>query len=511
MTATEEICRNQQEIEALQERGSLTPDTAYALSMRAAELVIEQGFGGGGLLRNAIDLLCRIATSDDPEIARAGGFGLFPGLIERLNDSFDPQSCALYDELFARLIEFCRRLPEARPFDEELRRFGLMDERAVLARKTRISGRRSPITDGGFFTGVRKVLLPSRVTIGADVAITSVLISKVRQVSPQAEVVLLGSPKLKELYGGDQGIRVREITYERGGGLLSRLNSWRQVAGIVQDECRGFGKDETILLDPDSRLTQLGLLPLMTGDHNYFLFESRCYQADSPQSIGELAAHWLGEILGNCDPAYPFISLPKEHRDFGQHIADRLRAGANRHLVALSFGVGGNQRKRIPDPFEEELIGRLLTDSKLILDKGAGNEEREQINRITRGIQAQGRTVVELNEANKTGISFQDWSRAEVVTWEGSIGAFAGMIAACNEYLGYDSAGQHIAAAAGVPTLTVFVNSNGARFANRWRPFGTGEIRVVQVEAGTWTGNAENVALVLAEVLALHQTCVQQQ
>jgi ADP-heptose:LPS heptosyltransferase len=31
--------------------------------------------------------------------------------------------------------------------------------------------------------------------------------------------------------------------------------------------------------------------------------------------------------------------------------------------------------------------------------------------------------------------------------WDGSIGAFAGLIADSDQYIGYDSAGQHIAAA----------------------------------------------------------------
>jgi ADP-heptose:LPS heptosyltransferase len=71
--------------------------------------------------------------------------------------------------------------------------------------------------------------------------------------------------------------------------------------------------------------------------------------------------------------------------------------------------------------------------------------------------------------------------RADAVTWDGGIGAFAGLIAASDQYVGYDSAGQHIAAALRIPTLTIFVNSNSATFAERWRPYGPGMIEVINI------------------------------
>src|SRR5262249_6099913 len=155
----------------------------------------------------------------------------------------------------------------------------------------------------------------------------------------------------------------------------------------------------------------------------------------------------------------------------GKPIRNPQSAIRNR-VITLSFGVGGNLSKRISGEFEEQLISRLLADAKLILDKGASAEERDQINRIVASLRAQGLNVAEINEANKTELSDQDLCRADVVTWDGGIGAFAGLIAASDQYIGYDSAGQHLAAALGVPALVVFVNSGNVTFAERWRPFG---------------------------------------
>jgi ADP-heptose:LPS heptosyltransferase len=176
--------------------------------------------------------------------------------------------------------------------------------------------------------------------------------------------------------------------------------------------------------------------------------------------------------------------LPAEHQNFGLAIANQIRSPQSpiRNLAAVSFGVGGNQSKRVSDEFEQQLIEHLLTRSKVILDKGATQEEREQINRIVTAVRSAGKTVVELNESAKANLPIDLLRQADIVTWDGSIGTFAGLIAASDEYIGYDSAGQHIAAALGVKTLTVFVSANNTTFAERWRPFGKGRVVAKSVD-----------------------------
>ncbi|MEO6724887.1 MAG: hypothetical protein ABIU20_10475 [Blastocatellia bacterium] len=506
MTTTEEIQQKLNEFDQYKERGCLTAEAALVIASRAAELVIKHHATGGGYLREAVELICEIATNQDQQVARAGITALFPLLVERLNDSFDPANCRLYDQLFIQVIEFCRHLPAGQRLDAGLKQFGLMNETDLLARKAGISNLKSQIPNPASFKLIKRVLLLSRVTIGADVAITSAIIAKLRAALPQVEFAILGSGKLRDLYGDDARIRIREVRYERGGSLISRLTSWLAVVEAVNEERDGLDENEFWVIDPDSRLTQLGLLPLVENDRNYFFFESRSYQGDSKStSIGQLAAGWAGELIGNHQPAFPFIALPKEHRDFGLRIANQLRAMAIRNLVAISFGVGGNHGKRVSDEFEERLVHHLLADSKLILDKGASAEEREQINRIVASIRRQGRRVVEINEANKVELADEDLRPAEVVTWDGGIGAFAGLVAASDEYIGYDSAGQHIAAALGVPALTVFVNSGNATFAERWRPFGKLKAEVVNVEAAELANSPNFTNNVLARTCSLHR------
>ena len=73
--------------------------------------------------------------------------------------------------------------------------------------------------------------------------------------------------------------------------------------------------------------------------------------------------------------------------------------------------------------------------------------------------------------------------RPTILRWEGGIGSLAGLIAASDRYLGYDSSGQHLAAALGVPGITLFLTDNPPIFAERWHPSGKGEIQVLCPDA----------------------------
>src|SRR5207244_1688205 len=65
----------------------------------------------------------------------------------------------------------------------------------------------------------------SRVTLGADVAVTSVLLDAAKSRYPDAEMVFVGSRKSYELFEADPRVRHREAPYARGGALADRLRA----------------------------------------------------------------------------------------------------------------------------------------------------------------------------------------------------------------------------------------------------------------------------------------------
>jgi ADP-heptose:LPS heptosyltransferase len=361
--------------------------------------------------------------------AEACGKALFGTLVEGLADRFEPALCDAYARLFSQALAYVREglhpaLLVARY--ERIRRV-----RPVIAKPTRI-------------------FVLSRVTLGADIAVTSVVLDAAKRRFPDAELYFVGPRKNFELFAGDPRLLHAAVEYRRGG-LRERLAAWEDLQELLADP-------RALVLDPDSRLTQLGLLPV-AADERYHLFESRSYGADSDRSLPDLTADWAAATL-SVDDARPYIALDATIEK-GDHIA-------------ISLGVGENAAKRLPDPFEEELL-RLLaaTGRPLWIDRGAGGEEAA---RVEQAVERSG---------------------AEASFWDGSFAGFASYIAGASLYVGYDSAGQHVAAAAGVPLIGVFAGFPVPRMFDRWRPNG----HVIRVERPDVEATLARVAKALAAVM----------
>lgn len=95
-----------------------------------------------------------------------------------------------------------------------------------------------------------------------------------------------------------------------------------------------------------------------------------------------------------------------------------------------------------------------------MVDAGAPGSEEEQ--RVRQAIERTGLS------ADRIGLH------------QGSFASFAAMIAASELYAGYDSAGQHVAAALGIPLITVFAGYASDRMFARWRPDSPGPTTVIQ-------------------------------
>jgi ADP-heptose:LPS heptosyltransferase len=363
------------------------------------------------------------ATHPEHERAQDGSNALFQVLVEGMADLFEPRLCESYAEVFSEAIALV--IPEWRAAD-------------LVSRYHRV---RLPRPFRGEPGRIRNVFVLSRVTLGADIAITSLVLDAAKRRFPQAEIFLVGGPKSHQLFEADARIRPLHVAYGRGGTLRERLAVWPALRGALS-------QPDTIVIDPDSRLTQLGLLPVCP-EENYFFFESRSYGGSGDEPLTVLARKWLDETLGITDAA-PYIA-PAAGPDVGDG-----------PVVSMSLGVGENPAKRIPDPFEEELLRTLLQrDVVVLIDKGAGNEEAERVERAIARSGARG---------------------SRIRTWEGSFAAFAAMIAKSRLYIGYDSAGQHAAAACGTPLVTVFAGFASPRTFARWQPTGPGPIEVVRVD-----------------------------
>ncbi|MEO8053368.1 MAG: hypothetical protein ABI833_23455 [Acidobacteriota bacterium] len=343
------------------------------------------------------DLLERALAVDE-------GRAFLSVVVERLGDLFEPRLCEAYNRLFAPAI--LRTAPELAP------RLRNASERASPPEST------------------NRVYVLSRITLGADVAVTSVVLDAAKRRYPRAEIVFVGPLKSFELFEADPRIKHLPAPYARSGALRDRLQA-----------SASLWLEDGIVIDPDSRLSQLGLISVC-DERNYFHFPSRAYGGTGDESLAGLAAHWAHEIFG-VEGAKPFVAP--------------LISAEPSADITVSLGVGENDAKRLDDTQERELLRALAgIGASILIDKGGSAEEHERVERaVLPGMR----------------------------THDGAFAPFAAHIARSKLFVGYDSAGGHVASASGVPLISIARGFVSGRMAARWRPNGIvlSESEVAQV------------------------------
>jgi ADP-heptose:LPS heptosyltransferase len=488
------------EFHRLKEARSLTPELATRLASAAANTLLAQHSASGHNFRDAVTLLCELASLDDPALAWVGVRGLFPSLVEPLGDAFTPEACAVYNQLFAQVIQHCRKQPGGEAIDCSLRHFGLVTETDILVRVARVRGPTRFDNKGA--RQVKKAFVLSRVTLGADVAVTSVVLAALKAVFPMAEIKLVANARTFQLFAGDPRVQLCPIAYPRGGGLIERLTSWQCAVEVLRHETLDLDPTEYVIVDPDSRLTQLGLLPLVADERPYLFFESRSYSASGLRKLSALTAHWLQKVFGMAEPVYPYCAPSRPDVAAAKNLVDTLKTHAARPLVSINLGIGTNPAKRLPDPFEFRLLARLLSEgATVILDKGADPEEVGRIDALVATLRREGFQALGLDTQHDVVSSSTEFGRVSLLTWQGSIGRLAALIAESTAYIGYDSAGQHIAAALGVPTIDIFTGFTSPRMLERWSPHGSAAVHVLAIDAAE-TYSSARLDAVVDDVLA---------
>lgn len=472
-------------------------DTAARLDRELGLLVTDPNAASSLPIDDLARALSDLALHADPDRSELGQSLLFTSLAERLGDTFDAEGARLYDQIFSRVIDRCRRHETGGAVDAGLSRFGVGSAPELLERKDRLVRRPPfPVEDRA---RVRRAFVLSRVTLGADVAVTGVALQKLERVFPRAERLVFGPAAVSEILAGDGKTRVVDCPYDRRGGLMGRLGSWASLVEAIGTETNALEDGEMVLVDPDSRLTQLGLLPVVEEGAPSFFFESRSMRRPGLETLGELTARWLEEVLGPDEggPLYPRVARPASDRAWGEAVTRALRSPAGAHVTAVNLGAGNNPRKRMPDPFELDLVRSLLAEGgAVIVDKGVG-EEVARVGSILSTLGQEGVRGLELTAGALPPI--ETLARSRLLVYQGAAGPFADLIAASDLYVGYDSAFQHIAAALSVPVIDIFVDAPNDVFRRRWRPHSQAAVTVVEAAARADGGEA------LGRVLAAYR------
>ena len=427
------------------------------------------------------EALADAADHADESLRGAGLSALFGGLVEPLNDSFRPAGRDAYATIFSHIVwRVCARDPS---LAQALAGFGITDGAALLARYQ--VARRSM---GAAPAEARRIVVLSRVTIGADVLLTTVVLQRLHQRYPQAELVVLGDGKLAGLIGGLPQVRVRPLAYGRRGPLRERLSAWLTVLEAVQVEA------PDLVIAPDSRLDQLGILPVTADPTRYFLWENTLPESRPAESLAASLDRWLAARLGL--PAAPRV-LPRVAFDESTATLARILAAAfgPGPLVAVKLDHGGNPAKALPRAAEVLLLKTLRERGwRILLDRGFGSAELASSDAL---LAEAGWTALDLDDSGKgLGHPVDDLtpgvlSSAPVLRFHGSIGGWAAALAACRLAISYDSVGHHLAAALGIPLVTAFTGHPDERFLAAWCPQGSSPVTLVAIPTAAKESPAE--------------------
>ena len=443
---------------------------AEVLARGAVKTFMDEFAANGQAAVAPIKTIAAIAANPVDDLAKAGLRALFQGIVEPLNDAYmEPQRLAYY-QAFAQVIDYCRHLPGGVALDQALGGFGLRTAADLVERTMRI--RRPAPMDAAACRAVRQVFVLSRITIGADIALTSIVFEKAINAFPQAQIIFVGPATTFPLFAGNPRLHLAAINYQRKGGLIGRLNTWLEVLQTIRDGC---SSDDYVIIDPDTRLGQVGLLPFSADDRNYFFFEPEL--KPGVQLARSLSA-WLDATFVEAEPKQSYTKLYLTTDD--QQLSNRMLAPFGleaKPVIGIHLGAGGAMEKTLSIGFETELLRRLLADgATVLLYKGVNAAEEQRTQDLVQRLNALGISSTEISEHTQDPVD----TEARVIAFARTqLGVSTALLGHCQQIVSYSSSSKHIAGALRVPVTIIYVRD--LKFADKWAPYTASPVNLLRI------------------------------
>ena len=265
-----------------------------------------------------------------------------------------------------------------------------------------------------------RVYVLSRITLGADVAVTSVLLDAAKRRYPDAEIVFVGPRKSTKCL---RPIRASSICPRP----TREAEHWSTACAPRQPLVRRRHRDRSRFAPHAARLD------FVCDEDRYFFFNSRVYGGDGSESLPALAARWA-------------------RRSFRRRNARALRRALSIERPARRHH-GQSRRRR-----ESGQAHRWRFRARSAARAGRNRRDRFWSTKAAAPRSASASNARSCQECAPT----TELSRPSRRKSRGS-----------KLFVGYDSAGSHVASACGVPLISIAKGFVSERMFARWRPKGT--------------------------------------
>ncbi len=429
--------------------------------MIASELargVIEASPGSDDFVEYARSL-ASLAFSRNRKIAAEATQAVFDGVVQPLADRFDGDACDLHAAFLAEVL-----WAPGSPIRGTLLELGFSGPQALIERYGMLRDR--ALQRVGDYDDLRKVVVLSRVESKADVAVTSMVWQSAIYAFRDAEVDLLAPKENAYLIGNPYRIHRRIISYPHHGPLAKRLLAWKRWRDKVQASIEGFQPGHWLVVDPDSCVTQNGLLPL-ADDRYVEFFESRSYGEGSDASLAELAAEWCDKwyFWGGIEEMTPYVAGRSGSGSGGWYLGRSVGG----RLAGVSFATDGKDSARLGTEFEDALLELLRKRGySTVLDGGRDESAAANAAARVRAFRGTTNSLAVLEDGYR--------KRAKLMTYKGTYPSFAGWVSRAIALVGYDSAVSHVVAATGVPVIQVCAGAPNPVYRARWTPMSWNEV-----------------------------------
>lgn len=235
-------------------KGGRLSSQATLSANQLARAVMEASPSSGAFLRCARALATRAFSRNRQEAAEASR-ALVSEVVEPLADRFSEEACEIHPAFMAEVVH-----ARGSPISNDLAGLGYPTPQHLVERYGKL---RNPEMDARLNNSeVELVVLLSRADLKGDIAVTGPILRGVASAFRGADIELLGPKGNCYLIGPPRRVERRVVSFTKASPLANQLRAWKRARAKVEESILGFQPDQCMVVDPDSWITQHGVLPI---------------------------------------------------------------------------------------------------------------------------------------------------------------------------------------------------------------------------------------------------------